>query len=64
MRKLLALTLITLAFASCGGPETDESSDLLDGILDSQVDSNGEVIEDYEVPTSEGPTSLPTEDNE
>ena len=62
MKKLLALILVTLAFVSCGGPSDDKSSDLIDGILENSGDSDAEVVEEYVVLSSNGPTSLPPEE--
>lgn len=65
MKRLLALSLVTLALASCGGPAEEDNSDLLDGILDSNGDGEEVIYEgEYEVPTSEGPSMLPPENDE
>lgn len=60
--SLLALSLMAVSFAACSiGGETDEDSDLLDGIL-SDPDSDTEAtedVEDEEEPYIEGPTELP-----
>jgi|GEM_PF-5320381 len=65
MKRLLALSLVTLALASCGGPKEEDKNDLLDGILDSNNGGEETMEEgDYEVPTSEGPSMLPPEEEE
>ena len=64
MKKLLSLFLVTMLLAACGGPTPDEDSDLLDSILDDTEVSDVEDVEEYEIPSSDGPTSLPPEDDE
>lgn len=64
MKRLLALALASLALSSCGGNRDDDSSDLLDGILNGQ--NGDEEVEEanYETPVSEGPTMLPPEEED
>jgi len=65
MKRLISLSLLAVLLSSCGGPSEEDSNDLLNGILESQ-DSSEEVleVEDYETPSSEGPTMSPPADDE
>lgn len=65
MKRLISLSLLAILLSSCGGPSEEDSNELLDGILESQ-ESDEEVLaeDEYEEPSSEGPTILPPAEDE
>lgn len=62
MKKLLALSALTLLLAGCGNNETVENDSSLDDMLGTQTETTDtETIEPTDMPSSNGPTEIPSD---
>ncbi len=62
MKKLLALSALTLLLAGCGNNEPVENDSSLNDMLNTQTETTEtETVEPTEMPSSTGPTEIPSD---
>lgn len=61
MKKLLALSALTLLLAGCGDQAKEDDNDLMDMMNDQNTTEDGDSVTPSDEPYSVGPSEIPSD---